>query len=117
MRPLSLIRPSAWPVEPTAADSGSAGAGRGGPHQVSEAARGPGRAGGQVLVTMTVRVSGGGQRVVAGLGQDVMDLPEELARLGQRGPLAVAAILDRGVAGVVRGRGAGVGLAGLVESP
>ena len=40
MRPLSLIRPSAWPcgAGPAAADSGSAGAGRGGPHRVSTAA-------------------------------------------------------------------------------
>ena len=38
MRPLSLIRPSAWPLGPAAADSGSAGAGRGGPHRVSSAA-------------------------------------------------------------------------------
>jgi hypothetical protein len=40
MRPLSLIRPSAWPcgAGPAAADSGSAGAGRGGPHRVSWAA-------------------------------------------------------------------------------
>ena len=54
MRPLSLIRPSAWPVEggPAAADSGSAGAGRGGPHRVSTAAAGPARAGGHGLVTM-----------------------------------------------------------------
>jgi len=34
MRPLSLIRPSAWPCGPAAADSGLAGAGRGGPHRV-----------------------------------------------------------------------------------
>ena len=41
MRPLSLIRPSAWPLRPAAADSGLAGAGRGGPHRVSVAAAGP----------------------------------------------------------------------------
>jgi hypothetical protein len=33
-------------------------------------------------------VSGGGQRVVAELGQDVAGLPEDLAGLGQRGALA-----------------------------
>ena len=41
MRPLSLIRPSAWPLRPAAADRGLAGAGRGGPHRVSVAAAGP----------------------------------------------------------------------------
>ena len=47
MRPLSLIRPSAWPcgAGPAAADSGSAGAGRGGPHRVSWAAVCPAGAG------------------------------------------------------------------------
>jgi hypothetical protein len=45
-------------------------------------------------------VSGGGRRVVAELGQDVAGLPEDLARLGQRGALAVLAVLDRGVVAV-----------------
>jgi hypothetical protein len=47
MRPLSLIRPSAWPCQAraAAADSGSAGAGRGGPHRVSSAAVCPAGAG------------------------------------------------------------------------
>ena len=62
-------------------------------------------------------VSGGGERVVAGLGQDVAGLAEDLAGLGQRGALAVAPVLDLGVVGVVRGRGPGVGLGGLVEGP
>ena len=59
---------------------------------------GPG-AGGHVLVTMA-GVSGGGERVVAELGQDVMGLPEDLAGLGQAGALAVLAVLDRGVVAV-----------------
>jgi len=41
--------------------------------------------------------SGGGERVVAELGQDVMGLAEDLAGLGQAGALAVLAVLDRGV--------------------
>ena len=61
---------------------------------------GPGRAGGHVLVTMA-GVSGGGERVVAELGQDVKGLAEDLAGLGQAGALAVLAVLDRGVVGVV----------------
>jgi hypothetical protein len=64
----------------------------------------PGRAGGQVLVTgATGGVLGGGQRVLAELGQDVMGLAEDLAGLGQRGALAVAAVLDLGVVAVVGG--------------
>jgi hypothetical protein len=39
----------------------------------------------------------GGERVVAELSEDVMGLAEDLAGLGQRGPLAVAAVLDLGV--------------------
>jgi hypothetical protein len=38
--------------------------------------------------------SGGGERVVAELGQDVAGLPEDLAGLGQGGVLAVLAVLD-----------------------
>ena len=45
-------------------------------------------------------VSGGGERVVAELGQDVAGLPEDLAGLGQRGPLAVAPVLNLGVVAV-----------------
>ena len=47
-------------------------------------------------------VSGGGEGVAAELGQDVAGLPEDLAGLGQRGALAVAAVLDLGVIGMVR---------------
>src|SRR6516225_7713484 len=116
MRPLSLIRPSAWP---------------GGRQRLTAAWReraavvplgefgcgGPGRAGGHVLVTMAWRGSGGGERVVAELGQDVAGLPEDLAGLGQGGALAVLAVLDAGVVGVVGGRGPGVGLGRLIDRP
>ena len=116
MRPLSLFRPSAWPCAagPGAADSGLAGAGRGcapsGEFGSSSPARPRqdghhGRPG-----------SGGGQRVVAELGQDVAGLPEELAGLGQGGALAVLAVLDLGVVAVVGGRCAGVGLAFLITA-
>jgi hypothetical protein len=44
-----------------------------------------------VLVTVA-GVSGGGERVVAELGQDVMGLAEDLAGLGQAGALAVLTI-------------------------
>src|SRR6516162_11912749 len=117
MRPLSLIRPSAWPVQrPAAADSGLAGAGRGGPHRMSEATAGP--AGPAVACWSPWQGgSGGGERVVAELGQDVMGLAEDLAGLGQAGALAVLAVLHLGVVAVVRGGGAGVGLARLVEGP
>ena len=89
------------------------------PHRVSEAAAGPAGparswAGHRV---MERGVSGGGQRAVAELGQDVAGLPEDLAGLGQRGALAVAAVLHLSVVAVVRGRGPGVGLAGLVDRP
>ncbi len=87
MRPLSLIRPSAWPFEgrqrltadwrelAAVVPIGAFGCG------------GPG-GGGHVLVTW--RVSGGGERVVAELGQDVVGLAEDLAGLGQAGALAVS---------------------------
>jgi hypothetical protein len=89
---------------PAAADSGSAGAGRGGSPSGECGCGGPGRAGGHVLVTMAMGISGrGGEGVVAELGQDVMGLAEDLAGLGQRGALAVAAVFDLGVAGVVGG--------------
>src|SRR5690348_13255506 len=117
MRPLSLTRPSAWPAEagPAAAGSGSAGAGRGGSPSGELGCGGPGRAG---TVTgwspFRCGVSGGGQRVVAELGQDVAGLAEDLAGLPQGGPLAAAAFFYLGVVAVIRGRGPGVGLAGLV---
>src|SRR2546429_6095492 len=72
---------------------------------------------GLVTVVMEREVSGGGQRVVAELGQDVAGLPEDLAGLGHRGALAAAAVLDGGVVAVVRGRGPGVGLARLLHRP
>ena len=62
--------------------------------------RGLGRPDGHVLVTM-VGGSGGGERVVAELGQDVVGLAEDLAGLGQAGAFAVFAVLDRGVVPVV----------------
>jgi hypothetical protein len=93
MRPLSLIRPPAWPLlraqRPAAADSGSAGAGRGVPTQARDAVV-HGHHG-------TGRSSGGGERVVAGFGQDGAGLPEDLARLRQGGTLTVLALLDSGV--------------------
>src|SRR3984893_11430613 len=111
MRPLSLYRPSAWPCAagPVAADSGLAGAGRG---------YAPSGEFGSGSLTGRPRQdghhesrSGGGERVVAELGQDVAGLPEDLAGLGEGGALAALAVLDGGVVAVVRGRRAGVGLA------
>jgi len=52
---------------------------------------------------MATGISGGGEGVVAELGQDVAGLAEDLAGLGQRGALAVGAVLDLGVVAVVRG--------------
>ena len=59
----------------------------------------------------------GGECVVAGAVQDVAGLADELAGFGQGGALAVAPVLDLGVAGVVGGARAGVGLGGLVQGP
>ena len=53
--------------------------------------------------------SGGGERVVAELGQDVAGLPDDLAGLRQGGALGVLAVGDCGVVAVVGGRSAGVG--------
>src|SRR5271166_4223736 len=61
--------------------------------------------------------SGGGERVVAELGQDVAGLAEDLAGLGEGGALAALAVLDLSAITVVGGRGAGVGLAGLIHRP
>ena len=47
--------------------------------------------------------SGGSERVVAEPGQDVAGLAEDLAGLGQGGALAVLAVLDLRVVGVVGG--------------
>src|SRR5881394_1432978 len=65
---------------------------------------------GHGLVTMAKGrgISGGGERVVAELGQDVAGLPEDLAGLGHGGALAALAVLDGGVVAVVRGRGVGL---------
>src|SRR6266704_128553 len=89
------------------------------PHRVSSApARRPGRPrqDGPPCGTGCAG-SGGGERVVAGPGQDVAGLAEDLAGLGDGGALAVAAVLDLRVVVVVGGRGAGVGLAGLIDRP
>jgi hypothetical protein len=107
MRPLSLIRPSAWPGEagsggqriggswPRWSPSGESGCicGLAGPAVTgwSPCHRGKG---------VSAR---GGERVVAELSEDVMGLAEDLAGLGQRGALAVAAVLDLGVVAVVGG--------------
>src|SRR5437660_7878335 len=118
MRPLSLYRPSAWPCAagPVAADSGLAGAGRGyapsgefGSGLLPGRPRQDGHHGGPG--------SGGGERVVAELGQDVAGLPEDLAGLGEGGALAALAVLDLRVITVVGGGRAGVGLAGLIHRP
>jgi hypothetical protein len=61
--------------------------------------------------------SGGGERVVAELGQDVTGLAEDLAGFGDGGALAALAVLDGGVLAVAGGRRAGVGLAGLIHRP
>src|SRR5690348_14733566 len=92
-----------------AADSGLAGAGRG---YAPSGEFGSGSLTWPAVPRVATggRGSGGRQRVVAELGQDVAGLPEDLAGLGQRGALAVLAVLDRGVVAVVGGRGAGVGL-------
>ena len=44
-------------------------------------------------------------------------LPDELAGLGQGGPLAVDTVLDLRIVGVVRGAGPRVGLASLIQAP
>src|SRR5260370_1164060 len=61
--------------------------------------------------------SGGGERVVAELGQDVAGLANEPAGLRQGGDLAVLAVLHGRVVVVAGGRRAAVGLAGLIGHP
>src|SRR6266700_7738663 len=120
MRPLSLFRPSAWPCAagPVAADSGLAGAGRGyTPSGEFGSGSLPGRPRQDGPPWEPMPGSGGGERVVAELGQDVTGLAEDLAGLGDGCPLAVLAVFDLRVVGVVRRRGAGVGLAGLIDRP
>ena len=51
-----------------------------------------------------------GERVVAKLGQDVAGPADDLAGLRQGGALAVLAVLDLRVVGVVGGGAAGTGL-------
>jgi len=70
-----------------------------------------------MIMVALARVSGDGEGVVAGLGQDVIGLREDLAGLRQAGALAVLAVLDRGVVPVVRRRGPGVGLSRLIDRP
>src|SRR5258706_1204321 len=79
-----------------AADSGWAGAGRGGPHRVNAAAASLSPARDRV-VTSGVDGSGGGERVVAELGQDVAGLPDDLAGLRQGGAPAGVAVLHLSV--------------------
>src|SRR2546421_4311819 len=102
VRPLSLFRPSAWSCAagPGAADSGLAGAGRGyapsgefGSGSLPGRPRQDGHHGGPG--------SGGGERVVAELGQDVAGPPGELAGLGEGGALAApSGLYPRGITGV-----------------
>ena len=89
------------------------------PHRVSVAAGVPARgpACPRRGLHETLGLSGGGERVVAELGQDVAGLPDDLAGLGQGGALAVLAVLDGGVIAVVGSRSAAVGLAGLIHRP
>jgi hypothetical protein len=118
MRPLSLYRPSAWPCAagPGAADGGLAGAGRGYAPSGEFGSGSPARPAAPGWPPWAPG-SGGGERVVAEPGQDVAGLAEDLAGLGQGGALTALAVLDGGVVAVVGGRGAGVGLAGLIDRP
>src|SRR5690242_20817508 len=99
MRPLSLLRPSAWPCAagPGAADSGLAGAGRGYALSGESGSGSPARPATSGWATMGCPGSGGAECVVAELGQDAAGLPEDLAGLGDGGALAVLAVLDGGV--------------------
>src|SRR5215472_9691162 len=107
MRPLSLIRPSAWPLvrahRPAAADRRLTGAGRGGSPSGECGCRRscPGPACPRRGLHATLGLSGAGERVVAELGQDVAGVPDDLAGLRQGGALAVLAVLHRGVVAVV----------------
>ena len=98
MRPLSLIRPPAWAIVaratagsgwqrlggswPRWSPSGECGCGQSCPGLEAAVLGHRGKGG-----------LGGGERVVAELGQDVAGLPEDLAGLGQGGALAVLAVL------------------------
>jgi len=122
MRPLSLIRPSAWVCAARSRRRLTGGLQELAavvPHRVSVAAGVPARgpACPRRGLHETLGLSGGGERVVAELGQDVAGLPDDLAGLGQGGALAVLAVLDGGVIAVVGSRSAAVGLAGLIHRP
>ena len=120
MRPLSLIRPSAWPCAGrAAADSGSAGAGRGGPHRVSSAAYvdRPGRRSRAGHVSW----SEGSQAADSASSPSSARMWRACRRIlrasDSAARLPLLAVLDLGVVAVVGGRGPGVGLAGLVDGP
>jgi len=85
------------------------------PHRVMMAAFPPGP--GRPWRVVTGAGSGGGERVVAELGQDVASLPDDLAGFGQGGAFGVLAVGDGGVVAVVGSRGAGVGFAGFIDRP
>jgi hypothetical protein len=92
MRPLSLIRPPAWPLvraqRPAAADSGSRELAAVVPPSGDDGCgcSCPGLACPRAWsVRNKVQVSGGGERVAAELGQDVAGLPDDLAGLRQGG--------------------------------
>src|SRR3974377_24095 len=115
MRPLRLFMPSPWACA-AAAGAGGRGltAGGGGraavmPHRVSSAPARclPGRA--RMATMRDGTGSGGGQRVVAELGQDVAGLAEDLAGLGQRSALGVPGGPPLGLVAGGRGRGGGGG--------
>jgi hypothetical protein len=59
--------------------------------------------------------SAAGEGVVAELVEDVAGLPDDLAGLGQRGPLTVDPVFGSGVVVVVGGGAVRVSLAGLVQ--
>ena len=121
MRPLSLIRPSAGPwAGLAAADSGLAGAGRGGPHRVSRGCRscpssaclGRGHRGRVRRSQAAVSASSPSSARMWRACRTILRASDSAARLPSY------AVLDLGV--VARGpgrRGAGVGLAGLVDGP
>ena len=95
MRPLSLIRPSAWPAwgGPAAADSGSAGAGRGGAHRVSEAAGARPRLRSRAGHHGTEVSSRRGEPVVAELGGRPVDAASRTGRAANNGA-ALAGHID-----------------------
>ena len=120
MRPLSLFRPSACPCAAGSSPAAAAGAGRGCAPSDDGGCGLPGpaaRHGNGHRWNGGAAGSGGGERVVAELSQDVAGLADQLAGLRQGGDLAVLAVLDRRVVAVAGCRSAGVGLAGLIGHP